>query len=57
MQFRYIENISEEKYEEANEKSECLLQSIGWAKVKNNWDCKRVGLIDEDDNLISGHKY
>lgn len=53
MQFRYIENISEEKYEEANEKSGCLLQSIGWAKVKNNWDSKRVGLIDEDDNLVA----
>ena len=53
MQFRYIEQIDEKKYEEANERAGVLLQSTGWAKVKDNWDCKRVGLVDTEDNLVA----
>ena len=52
---KFITNVTAQAHDEFVKQSPLnhLLQSSTWAKVKDNWSSKIVGVTNDDDELIA----
>ena len=56
---KFLTNINDEKYTEfiKNHKHGNMMQAIEWSHIKNTWGAVRVGVQDENNNIIKSEKY
>ena len=52
---KFLTNINDEKYTEfiKNHKHGNMMQAIEWSHIKNTWRAVRVGVQDENNNIIA----
>ncbi len=48
-----IDKIGKEKYEAFNKEHGNVMQSVGWAKVKKNWENKQVAIYNEKEEIVA----